>query len=191
MRNSKCPYRENFEGETVKKDLLTLLSLMGFLFGSLITSTIFIMNLPVYLSIAAALLSLISAFYFFILVFIPGIVLFRDINILHDNASLIRGSGALIASKLCTGNLYPAIGPGILPMIKVCLHPKGIWVKLPLIEPIGLFYNEIENISIRRSLPNIVEIRHNSNRIINPICLFLRKKDLLIRELGKMINQKG
>ena len=173
----------------MKKDLLTLFSLMGFLFGSLITFTIVIMNLSIYLIIATSLLSLISAFFFFTLVFIPSIVLFRDIDVLHDNASLIMSSGDLIVSRSCTGNLYPTIAPGILPMIKVRLYPKGMWVKLPLIEPIGLFYDEIEKICIKRIFPSVVEIRHNSARIINPICLFLRKKDLLITELEKMINQ--
>jgi len=64
-----------------------------------------------------------------------------------------------------------------------------MWVKLPLIEPIGLFYDEIEKICIKRIFPSVVEIRHNSTRIINPICLFLRKNDLLITEIEKMINQ--
>lgn len=143
----------------MKKDWLTLLSLMGFWFGALIAFIIFIMNLPVYLVIAVAILSLISGFCFFTQVLFPGTVLFRDIGILHDNASLINSSGRMIASSLCASNLY-AMGRGMsLPVVKVSLYPKGIWIKLPFIKPIGLFYEEIKNFSTKRLFLNIIEIK--------------------------------
>jgi hypothetical protein len=132
----------------MKKDWLTLLSLMGFWFGALIAFIIFIMNLPVYLVIAVAILSLISGFCFFTQVLFLGTVLFRDIGILHDNASLIKSSGRMIASSLCASNLY-AMGRGMsLPVVKVSLYPKGIWIKLPFIKPIGIALNPAAVLSL-------------------------------------------
>jgi hypothetical protein len=149
-----------------------------------------VFNLPSFITTLITVIGIGSFIYFYTQLIVPGKNYFGNPESLFKNAIAISESGAQIISTRCDGAFLLDRTIGILPTLKVTLYSDGMVIKPLFMDAFGLYYHEISKVEhIKKSIIGI-GIFHYSNKVVNPIVLYISENSDVIQVLNEHIGKR-